>query len=1590
MNKLLLSLLFIVLTIFQTKAAYNPNTWSYEVTTNADSGPGSLRQAIIDFNNDILTIPSALLNRSVGFVIPNPVANAGDDITIHLYSPLPVINFDGLGFGNNDPVNHAYSQVILSGLYLPNPHVAPIVYQQGIKYRSSYANNHFISFAGRKILVTNTNDVGVGSLTEAILEANMTPEQDTIVFDIPGMAPHKINLSYYLPFILTPMIIDGSTQPAYGYTGNNPKIELDGTNLTYSSYESISAPIALGACFSILGTEQPGSYPSSTSYRHGNNVNIYGLYIHNFPIGIHLYGHSYIIGAPNKGNVISGNSKNAILFGQPASSAFMDDGSICSSVTIQNNLIGTTPDGKSAMPNGTVSSTWYLYDNSVFGLEGSNINILNNVISGNTACVFFAFSQMPVSGIYKKVNGLIIKGNKIGTDIDGQYAIPNGHVFYGDNGAAYPFLSNVQIGGSNISDRNLISGNTGFFNLGVCTNLSIENNYIGTDITGNNPIPNAFKIETNTSTNISIKNNLIANNTINPLVSGVNAIITKNSIYNNSGSIITNPNLAAPLITYRSVDSISGTSKAYMKIELYQDNGFNNFLQGKDFIAQTVSDGNGNWRYKGSLQNPVKVIAIAIDTIRYQTSSYSQPAINLGPNKTFCIADTAVLDAGSSYYSYLWSTGETTQKIKAITNGDYWVEVSDGILSYRDTIKINYIARPVVSLGKDTTLCSGRTITLNAGNPGATYRWNNVLASQTKTISTGGTYIVEVAFNNCKNSDTIQITSVQGVSTNLGPDKTVCTGTSLVLNASGTNVNYLWSDGKTTSTDTVTVPGKYWVKVSNAYCIASDTIIINNVSVNVNLGRDTTLCTGQSLTLDAGNSGATYKWNNNNSLITQTRSITTNGLYFVDVTKGNCTKRDSINVLVKAIPVINLSDDTTACQGSSFVLNAGNPGCQYKWSTGSISQSITISSSGTYSVEVYHEGACHKKDSIQVAFVDCSVLSGTVYEESNSDCLQNAGERAISGRFVSLKNTDNGKNYYATTDAVGNYELSVPYGNYEVALVPKPDLQILCPATKSYLISANNTVIAPKNFGVKITSITNFSIGINNLSSLRLNSLVTYSLTYSNIGTLAKSGVVKLVKDPFMEYYMEQIAGAQINGDTLTYNYSLLNPGESNTIPIIILIPFNRDLTGKNACVKASVIPSETDASPSDNVMNSCSIYAYPFDPNNKQVYPAGASNEGFIGSKDTILTYTINFQNTGTDTARSVTIKDTLSSLLDVASFEKIGSSYPCDAQITGEGILTFSFNNIMLPDSNINEPASHGFVQFTIHRKKDAPDASVITNEAFIFFDQADPVPTNKTITTLNYQQSIQTIQFDQSNMFTYQTTPVTLSALASSALPVNYVVSGPATLDGDNLTITGAGEIRVRVYQEGNADFAPVFTDKIFTILKANQVISFDSIPDLLDNEEYSLHAVGGNSGLPIVYTVLSGPAVINGNTVSFIGTGDVSIEASQQGDDNYSDANPVIRTLTVSTAQTTEITIDQSAKSKMEVYPNPSTGMFTVTIVNGDLLQAQSTIQLFNSAGIMVNTRTASNYNEYTMELTKGTYYIKFFDSGKIYSQKIVIQ
>ena len=325
--------------------------------------------------------------------------------------------------------------------------------------------------------------------------------------------------------------------------------------------------------------------------------------------------------------------------------------------------------------------------------------------------------------------------------------------------------------------------------------------------------------------------------------------------------------------------------------------------------------------------------------------------LGLDVTSGLCLGDSYTLDAtyndpqfGTT--TYHWSTGQFTPTLNVTMTGQYWVTVSLGYCSDTASVYVQFDQPLINPLGNDQYLCNGSSVTFSALNPGASYIWSTGGQAQEETFTDPGTYGVTVT-NACGTvSDAITLMPLDVPDVNLGPDITICEGFSEILDAAtgGPNETYLWSNGWVTPQIAITTQGLYNVTVTNQCGSSFDAIYVNGDQELTNIfGNDTSVCDG--FILDCNVPNAEYYWSN--GATTQSIVVDQTGDFGVDVTNACGTYSDLINVEIMTIDD-PLPNDTVLCPGETIILDAGNPGYIYTWSTGAITQTTQINTGGEY------------------------------------------------------------------------------------------------------------------------------------------------------------------------------------------------------------------------------------------------------------------------------------------------------------------------------------------------------------------------------------------------------------------------------------------------------------------------------------------------------------------------------------------------------------------------------------------------------------------------------------------------------------------
>ncbi len=388
-------------------------------------------------------------------------------------------------------------------------------------------------------------------------------------------------------------------------------------------------------------------------------------------------------------------------------------------------------------------------------------------------------------------------------------------------------------------------------------------------------------------------------------------------------------------------------------------------------------------------------------TITIGTSNSPSCTIN-GTDTTCGLANgsaTVFASGGTGPYSYLWSTGATTQSIFGLSGGTYSVVVTDSKECITScTVFIGTSNNPTCTIsGTDTTcrLANGSATVFASGGSGSySYLWST--GSTTSTISNllPGTYSVVVTDGSgCSTSCTITIGHSNTPTCTISGSNTTCghaNGSATVFASGGSgSYSYLWSNGATTSTISNLLPGTYSVVITDGSgCSTSCTVTIAHSSApSCTISSTDSTCglyNGTATVIASGGSGSySYAWSTGHT--TQTITGLGAGTYSVLITDSHgCKTSCSVIVGNSSSPTCHISSSDASCglpNGSATVSASGGSGTySYLWNNGSTTSTISGLSAGTYSVVVTDSHGCTTTCSVHIGSTSspaCSISSSS-------------------------------------------------------------------------------------------------------------------------------------------------------------------------------------------------------------------------------------------------------------------------------------------------------------------------------------------------------------------------------------------------------------------------------------------------------------------------------------------------------------------------------------------------------------------------------------------------------------------------------------
>ncbi len=341
------------------------------------------------------------------------------------------------------------------------------------------------------------------------------------------------------------------------------------------------------------------------------------------------------------------------------------------------------------------------------------------------------------------------------------------------------------------------------------------------------------------------------------------------------------------------------------------------------------------------------------------TDTFAVPKPFLPTSQALCQGGGVKLNPGN-FISYKWSTGATTPTISPFQTGVYSVTVSNGNCSAQDSTQLTIFPLPRPDIRGDLVLCPGEKSTLNLTENYKLYSWTGGATKPTIQVNAPGKYFVVVTDeNDCSNTDSVLVRSVQNPQPAIFGIQPFCEDDSIRIFADFGYLKYRWSTGDTIRQIKITKGGNYFLTVTdNNGCIADTSALVSAFpNPKPTIKASAPLCTGKLISLTVPQTFTDYIWSNGQNQ--PTIKVGNGGVYTVIVTNSNgCKNRDSLSVLERIPKFPKLPNPLNFCEGETRIVDAGAGYSKYNWSTGETTRSINVTKSGNFGIIVQDSNTC--------------------------------------------------------------------------------------------------------------------------------------------------------------------------------------------------------------------------------------------------------------------------------------------------------------------------------------------------------------------------------------------------------------------------------------------------------------------------------------------------------------------------------------------------------------------------------------------------------------------------------------------------------
>jgi len=356
-------------------------------------------------------------------------------------------------------------------------------------------------------------------------------------------------------------------------------------------------------------------------------------------------------------------------------------------------------------------------------------------------------------------------------------------------------------------------------------------------------------------------------------------------------------------------------------------------------------------------------------------------------------------------------------------------------------------------------------------------------------------------------------------------------------------------------------------------------------------------------------------------------------------------------------------------------------------------------------------------------------IAGHLFADFNSNAIQDTLEPSLPNKMVIEQNSGR----ITFSDQNGKYSLAVLDSGSFLTYPTPLNLYSSSPATHTTYFSGIHQLDSLNDFAFQPQgAYDEVAVTITPLSGFRSGFNAGFMINYNNVGTTTVIPSIVFNPDNNILYQSASVTPNQITTDSVVWVLPSISPFQTGSIIVNVKVDLGLAI-GSPLTSSVHIDPYNSDVNQSNNNSNWEVFTSGSLDPNDILVSDNTLTTSQLNSSP--WLDYIVRFQNTGNDTAFTVKILNPIdTNRLIISSIEFVNSSHPVNLNwINSQRNMEFKFDNILLPDSNVNEPLSHGFVHYRIKPKPNLVVGDTIKNFAAIYFDFNEPVITNTAQTVI-----------------------------------------------------------------------------------------------------------------------------------------------------------------------------------------------------------------------------------------------------------------